>query len=737
MADTRRSAVSPGGHAGPECVNRGDDLLPRLLARLELKTLLKFYGSVAAEHSDVFVPALVASCRQRKVEPKPLTEIVGVMSEEALVSLYRSRGPGFFKDYPEDEPALGRQLHEILQSLPSHFDQFRDRLDLVAAAAHLLPEDDDQTAATAWSTCRAAILDIGRLQDQRGGMLRQPPTGPIEAAARRMTEAVARALPGSRFEDDRTGSKKQKCLERVGTHLLAGKPLLPRQRCWQFAALWQKVAWHFERGVWPSAPLWKLRPKSKLPVPPWLVLCTLVVLVLLTVALVLITRSTVSHQPKESAASQAPGESGQDRQEDARQAERFKQQEARRRELAKAEQDRKREAEAEKKAAEEERQQQEREAEEKRLAAAAEAQRVVEKPPAQPAPKTAAAAPVRADADAWKTKAEQFARDHLGRFIDGEPLIDGRAEIPLDILPAAPPATTWFLGNGRIYLDNGTYPFGERFEKELPEVRYEIPALAADLHLKSAFVELHPRGDVLQLVVGGVPADPPSGSEAEKKPRADDPSLAILKQRCRTISVLIWQPILRPAGSAQAAKGPSGPGDQTGGPARPAASETPLPEKPPGHDPAAGGPPAIEGAFDIRTRPITKLRPPYMAKVRFQVIEAGGKPLRPDIRKSVVIGSLLIEKNKERMIRLIERPEMQVQEMGSPLTDFIYQDAVSLNPQIRFFRRAADRLETKLELLAVSTSQAIEPVKENCEYTVRFEISAAGLEKLVRLLEAH
>ena len=56
-------------------------------------------------------------------------------------------------------------------------------------------------------------------------------------------------------------------------------------------------------------------------------------------------------------------------------------------------------------------------------------------------------------------------------------------------MPPASATTTWFLGNGRIYLENPsvTYAFGDGFEKELPDVRYEVPKLAADLHLKSAF----------------------------------------------------------------------------------------------------------------------------------------------------------------------------------------------------------------------------------------------------------
>ena len=215
-------------------------------------------------------------------------------------------------------------------------------------------------------------------------------------------------------------------------------------------------------------------------------------------------------------------------------------------------------------------------------------------------------APPRPENHAWKAKAEQFARDHLARWFDSEPFTDGKAKIPLDSLPPAPATSTWFLGIGSIRMENGAYPFGEDFEKGAPEVRYEIPALAADLHLKSVFVVLHQQGDVLQLAVGGVAADLPGRSAAEKKARvaeleqrintlmakrrtgrtADDSDvddeetskvdqelqkareelenvknesresvstarreneqrLAALKQRCRSINVLIYQPVPR------------------------------------------------------------------------------------------------------------------------------------------------------------------------------------------------
>ena len=259
----------------------------------------------------------------------------------------------------------------------------------------------------------------------------------------------------------------------------------------------------------------------------------------------------------------------------------------------------------------------------------------------------------------------------------------------------------------------------------------------------------------------------PSGLQS---PRENDPALAVLKQRCQRISALIYQPVLRHGESAPAGDAPSAPAEQPAAKSQPQADPATTPESQvpgvaaganvaaadrsgangagvngsgakddrggPNRSPAvAGRPPSIDGAFRIEKRPITGLRAPVMAKVRFVVSAEGGKKLPPALRKSAIIGSLLIEQNKEGLVRLIETPEIEVQEMGLPVTNRIYQDAVSLRPQIRFFRRPADRFQSKLECLAVSNGAAIEPVEADCEYIVRFEISDVGLGKLLRLLD--
>jgi hypothetical protein len=232
-----------------------------------------------------------------------------------------------------------------------------------------------------------------------------------------------------------------------------------------------------------------------------------------------------------------------------------------------------------------------------------------------------------------------------------------------------------------------------------------------------------------------------SRQEVSNARHESDQWLAALKQRCRAVSALIYLPVLRPAGPAPAADARSSPVSQTGRPAVPASravSETRPPETPPNRGPSdAGSPPAVDGAFHYEARVLTTLRAPLMATVKFVVIGAGGKKLPSELRQSVIVGSLLFEKNKEGTIRLFETPQIQTQEAGTPMTNLIYQGAVSLRPQIRFFRRPADRFQTKLELVAVSTGQPIEPVEQDREYTVRFEISAGGLEKLQGLLEGH
>jgi hypothetical protein len=188
-------------------------------------------------------------------------------------------------------------------------------------------------------------------------------------------------------------------------------------------------------------------------------------------------------------------------------------------------------------------------------------------------------------------------------------------------------------------------------------------------------------------------------------------------------------------------------------PSSPAVSAPPATTEKPAAEPAATPPakfsrpkrqpratgailvrPAIAGDFRLERRAIAGLQVPVVAKVSFAVTAEGGKELPPSIRQLVVIGSQLTEKNQEGAMRMTETPEIQVQNGGPPITNLIHEGAVSFRPQIRYFRRAADRSQPMVELVALSTSPWVTPMEQNCEYLVRFEISAAGLEKLLGLL---
>ncbi|HID76798.1 MAG TPA: hypothetical protein EYP56_12480, partial [Planctomycetaceae bacterium] len=240
-------------------------LMPQVLIRLEPETLEPFYRRVATEHGDAFLVALEKGCRHGQGALTLLTQIVGTAEPEVLSRLYRRLGPAWLKDYPPEEPAMGRRLREILDDLVNTPSRFSHRLDLVLAGQHLLPEDRDVQVAAAWATCRQAMLELGRLQEQRSGVLRTAPLEELETYCRRMAEAAAQAMVGPAFEGDVKGTQRQQCLASIGRWVLGNRPLLPR-RVRVYDALWQKIEWFFQAGRWPTVSLKRMaRPLGRLP----------------------------------------------------------------------------------------------------------------------------------------------------------------------------------------------------------------------------------------------------------------------------------------------------------------------------------------------------------------------------------------------------------------------------------------------------------------------------------------
>ena len=524
-----------------------DPLLPQVLARLDLNTLEQFYRRVAPQHSAPFLMSLLATCRYEQSTRAGLAQIVRAMDARALLSLFRTHGSAFFKEYPADEPALGARLHEMVGSLAEHARQFPERLDVVLAGRHLLP-DDDQDVVTAWANLRRAILDVDRLQAQKSGILRKLPVDELETACRQMAREAKKAMPPDRFDDDRTGSQKKSCLRQIGQRLSGGRPLLPAG-IWQHDALWQKITWCFRDGQWPSSPLKNMAPKSWSLVRSWII--GVVVGLLLFVATITAFRAPNRREagsdgieetssPQRPTAAQAAGgrESSQQALREAEQPDRgddAAQKAAREREAA---EQAAREPEAAGETAKEQTTGQPpdadmqeathpeaEEAARPEVQEEADSQIAEEAAPSVAEPQVAASRPmqdqsigdVRPEADTRQARAERFARDHAGKFFDEVPLTNGELAISADAMPVPTDGGELFLGNGVLHFEHAFYPFGAGFDAEPRSARHEVPQLAEVLGVPSVYVELQTRAAGSAVVLGLVPNSIPPDGEARLK----------------------------------------------------------------------------------------------------------------------------------------------------------------------------------------------------------------------------
>jgi len=379
------------------------------------------------------------------------------------------------------------------------------------------------------------------LQDQRSGVLRTRPVDQLEAPVRRMAEAARKAMPPSRLDDDLQGSQKQTWLRQIALGLLGGKALLPGG-VWQHDALWQKIAWYFRHRQWPTAPLRRMRPKSRSLGPGWILLCTIVTVAAVVGAIGALswmgrspferaegTATSNVHRPSspratgeaDSSRERTPGAPGAA---DTR-APPDTTGHAPKRSATAAQ------ATTERDAAEPPReppQVAESGRDRRESPAPAPAPLPTDRPPAEPsasdgstpAQPSAQAAPTGGAppaAESWATLAERFAREHGGKLFDEAPLVNGTLEIAADALPAAADGASPFLGSGVLHFDHATYPFGAGFDARAPVSRHEVPQLAAALSLTSVYVELQSRPEGWAVVLGCVPQTLPPDAEARKK----------------------------------------------------------------------------------------------------------------------------------------------------------------------------------------------------------------------------
>jgi hypothetical protein len=531
--------------AGASSNSTGEPVLPRLLARLDLKTLEQFYVNTASQHADAFLAALLVAYRENRLTRSALAQIMNLTSDEAILALYRGQGPEFFRVYPRDETVLGSRLQGMLYSLAEHLDQFRSRLDLVLAGAALLPKDEDREVADAWAACRAAVLDVGRLQDERQGVLRQRPIKGLEAACQRMANALAQALAWQNPEDDPAGTVRQHCLQRIGQQLLDGRPLLPRDG-WQHEALWQKIAWRFEKGQWSVVPLARLRPKTRKIHPMWPILGgTATAFLLLAIFSIfsgwrqpkpeaqVVRKSQTAVKPsgpKASTKPQAPKPSTESRRPPSAKPTRTQP-------TAPSEPDEEFAAKptyvdqsprpdpeasrmpGSQEPAHPEATRPQPPAEDDPFAMVEKADPKVASPPSSAEDSPEMEAEKTETAEDWAGRAEQFAREHGGKFFDGVTLEDLRFDAPPDAIP--PLAGSLFLGPGRLLGEGGVYAFGEEPTQGGPTRRHAIPKLAQTLGLGSVWVELVSSPEAVTIVVRGEVGDekskPEDGDQQRKK----------------------------------------------------------------------------------------------------------------------------------------------------------------------------------------------------------------------------
>ena len=235
----------------------GESLGVRVLLGLNSRLVAALPATLQSPRFENLVDRLLDACDRDPARWAVLGEIVGGMTDGALIAVWRRCGTRWIASADHDGGVLAGRLQAVLRTLPEHAAEFAQRYALVDAGRRHLSDPVDQKRLAAWDACREAICDLAPAAEKVGGWSGPLLVRRLEAAARRMAESAAAAMPPSEFPDDARSTRKQECLRTIGAQLLAGRALLPESE-WHNQALWKKVCWRFEMGSWPSIPLRKL-----------------------------------------------------------------------------------------------------------------------------------------------------------------------------------------------------------------------------------------------------------------------------------------------------------------------------------------------------------------------------------------------------------------------------------------------------------------------------------------------
>jgi hypothetical protein len=225
-------------------------LLRKVIARLSPKSLRKLYLSAPKRAATAFVLGLYRMHRANRLKAASISAVVRAMDEESMLTLLRQGGDEFLRSYPTDEPVMGEKLAEQLYALPKTPVQFRERLNRILAGQHLLPDEQHQTAATAWSTCCQLIPKISNLQKTEASSNPQARIALLEGACRDLAKAADQAMLLEPLNDTMTWEQKHEALLRIALEVLGGVPLLPKGP-WEHDALLERIGVQLSKHRWP------------------------------------------------------------------------------------------------------------------------------------------------------------------------------------------------------------------------------------------------------------------------------------------------------------------------------------------------------------------------------------------------------------------------------------------------------------------------------------------------------
>ena len=242
----------------------GAVLMGRVLARLPTKNLKKLYRNVTRECAVGFVMNVLRLCKHNRLKVESLTAVVQAMDEVAVVEWLQTSGPETLRSYPKNEPALGEKLAELLHTLPRHPLEFKQRLDLILAGQHLLPDQQHREAAAAWETCYHLIRKASSLQKPESGTNPQMRVPLLVNACRDLAKAADQAMSLEVVEQHMTWNQKRDALLRIAQEVLGGIPLLLKGP-WEHDAILERIGTQFHHHRWPTEPLKREAPAKKEP----------------------------------------------------------------------------------------------------------------------------------------------------------------------------------------------------------------------------------------------------------------------------------------------------------------------------------------------------------------------------------------------------------------------------------------------------------------------------------------